>query len=38
MTPSFFSRTAHIAVAGALALAIVWAAVRLAPTALDRWF
>lgn len=38
MDPSFFARTAHLAVGGALALALVWTAVMLGPTALARWF
>jgi len=38
MTPSFFSRTANVAVAAALAVAIVYAVVSVGPIALDRWF
>lgn len=38
MDPSFLQRTAPLAVAGALTLAIVWAVTTLGPTAINRWF
>lgn len=38
MSPAFFSGTAHVIIAGALGLAILWAAVMLGPVAVERWF
>jgi hypothetical protein len=38
MTHAFFSRTADLAVAVALGLAILYAALSIGPVALDRWF
>lgn len=38
MTQPFFSRTADIAVAAALAVAILYAAVSIGGVALARWF
>jgi hypothetical protein len=38
MLKEFFSRSATPVVAGALLLALVWAAVTLGPTAIERWF
>lgn len=38
MTPSFFSRSADIAVAGALLATFAWALIKIGPVAVARWF
>ncbi len=38
MTGTFFSRTADVAVAAALAMAMLYAAVSIGPIAFARWF
>ena len=38
MTESFFSRTANLVIAVALAIAILIAVVSVAPNAINRWF
>jgi len=38
MKREFFSRSVDLVVVTGLVIAIVWAAVALGPTAVDRWF